>query len=156
MPAAHLWALLAGEDLLYVLLVLAALLGLATGPPDPLKALAGLWTLLWMAMAFVFFAVTRFRFPVVALLLPWAPLGAGLFATAPAGALARAGAGVRAAQPAVGRPLCAGRLFLVLVAPSLLCGDGGRGSRWAAQRPIGRPSRYSRRAAAMRAVADPR
>src|SRR5207244_1914882 len=37
-----------------------------------------LWVALWVAMAFVFFAVTRFRLPITAALLPWAGLGASL------------------------------------------------------------------------------
>ena len=74
-PAAHLLSLLVGEDGLYITIVLLALVGLAAAPPDPLKALTALWTLTWLAVVFVFFAVTRFRLPVVALLLPWTPLG---------------------------------------------------------------------------------
>jgi hypothetical protein len=42
--------------------------------------LTGLWVVLWVALSFVFFAVTRFRLPVVAALLPWAGLGASVLA----------------------------------------------------------------------------
>src|SRR5207302_1680079 len=46
--------------------------------PHPLNLLTLLWVALWVAMAFVFFAVTRFRLPITAALLPWAGLGASL------------------------------------------------------------------------------
>jgi 4-amino-4-deoxy-L-arabinose transferase-like glycosyltransferase len=135
-PAAHLWALFAGEDLLYVLLVLAGLLGLATGPPDPLKPLVGLWALTWMIMAFVFFAVTRFRFPVVALLLPWAPLG-GMAVVRLLPARLRGQARGEFGPPSA-RSLglfALGGLFLIVVAPSLDLPDTALGvTRWAAQR----------------------
>ncbi len=74
-PARLLLSLLVGEDGLYIAVALLALLGLAAAPPDPLKALTALWTLTWMAVVFVFFAVSRFRLPVVVLLLPWTSLG---------------------------------------------------------------------------------
>ncbi len=136
-PAAHLWALLIFQDLLYVAITLCALAGLALGPPDPLKALLGLWTLLWMAMAFVFFAVTRFRFPVIALLLPWVPLGVAALAQA-ARRMARGGTTARLGRPAW-RPLglgLLGLLFLGVVAPSIPFGPTADGAaRWAAQAP---------------------
>jgi 4-amino-4-deoxy-L-arabinose transferase-like glycosyltransferase len=74
-PAWHLAALLTFDDLLYVLILMLALVGLMLTPPHPLKALIVLWVLVWVAMAFVFFAVTRFRLPVVAALLPLAGVG---------------------------------------------------------------------------------
>lgn len=77
-PAWHLISLLLLDDLLYVLILLFAVMGLALSPPHPLKALTGLWVLLWVVLSFVFFAVTRFRLPVVAALLPWAGVGLSL------------------------------------------------------------------------------
>jgi 4-amino-4-deoxy-L-arabinose transferase-like glycosyltransferase len=136
-PAVHLWSLLAGEDLLYVLIVLVALLGLAAGPPDPFKALVGLWTLLWMAMAFVFFAVTRFRFPVVAMLLPWVPLGGAYLRTLlPARIRAQAAGRVpRPSRRAAGL-YALGLLFAILVVPTIPLDETATGAaRWAAQAP---------------------
>lgn len=77
-PAWHLASLFVLDDLLYVVILLAALLGLIVSPPHPLKSLTGLWVALWVLMSFVFFAVTRFRLPVVVALIPWA--GAGITA----------------------------------------------------------------------------
>jgi 4-amino-4-deoxy-L-arabinose transferase-like glycosyltransferase len=77
-PAWHLASLLLLDDLLYVLVLLLAVLGLALSSPHPLKALTWLWVLLWVVLSFVFFAVTRFRLPVVAALLPWAGVGLSL------------------------------------------------------------------------------
>jgi 4-amino-4-deoxy-L-arabinose transferase-like glycosyltransferase len=77
-PAWHLFSLLALDDLLYLFVLLLAAAGLILGPPHPLRSLTLLWVLLWVAISFVFFAVTRFRLPVVAALLPWAGLGATL------------------------------------------------------------------------------
>jgi hypothetical protein len=74
-PAWHLLALLLFDDLLYVVILCAAVIGLALSPPSSLKWLTGLWVLLWVVMSFVFFAVTRFRLPVVAALIPWAGVG---------------------------------------------------------------------------------
>jgi hypothetical protein len=107
-PAAHLLALVGLEEGLYLLLVPLALLGLAVAPPDPLKALVGLWAALWVMMAFVFFAVTRFRFPMVACLLPWVPLGLAWLA----------GRGWRAV------PLRGGRWALIALAGVFLLGVG--------------------------------
>jgi hypothetical protein len=74
-PAWHLAALLLFDDVLYVAILCAAVLGLALSPPHSLKWLTGLWVLLWVVISFVFFAVTRFRLPVVAALIPWAGVG---------------------------------------------------------------------------------
>jgi len=121
-PALHLWSLFVGEDLLYVIIVPLALLGLAAAPPHPIKLLLALWALTWVVMAFVFFAVTRFRFPVVSLLLPWVPLG---LAT-----LLRLSSRLSAPVPPASRrppapvktqnsPLVLAALFLLAVAPDL-------------------------------------
>lgn len=75
-PAWHLLSLLLFDDLLYMAVLALAIVGLLFAPPHPLKLLIGLWVLLWVGMSFVFFAVTRFALPVVAVLLPVA--GAGL------------------------------------------------------------------------------
>lgn len=74
-PAWHLVALLLFDDVLYVAILCFAVAGLALSPPHSLKWLTGLWVLLWVVMSFVFFAVTRFRLPVVAALIPWAGVG---------------------------------------------------------------------------------
>ncbi len=83
-PAWHLLSLFLFDDVLYVVILVLAILGLLLAPPHPLKSLAGLWVLLWVVMSFIFFAVTRFRLPVVAFLIPWAgvaiPLLPGAFA----------------------------------------------------------------------------
>ncbi len=74
-PAWHLVSLFLFDDLLYVLILVAAVAGFALTPPHPLKWLTALWVLLWVVMSFVFFAVTRFRLPIVAALIPWAGVG---------------------------------------------------------------------------------
>ncbi|MEP6775062.1 MAG: hypothetical protein ABJA50_05650, partial [Chloroflexota bacterium] len=74
-PAFHLASLFLFDDALYVAILLLGVAGLALGPPHPLKSLTGLWVLLWVVVSFVFFAVTRFRMPVVACLIPWAGVG---------------------------------------------------------------------------------
>jgi 4-amino-4-deoxy-L-arabinose transferase-like glycosyltransferase len=74
-PAWHLASLLLFDDLLYAVILVAAVAGLAFTPPHPLKSLVLLWAALWVIMSFVFFAVTRFRLPLVAMLLPFAGMG---------------------------------------------------------------------------------
>jgi 4-amino-4-deoxy-L-arabinose transferase-like glycosyltransferase len=77
-PAWQLTALLVFDDLLYLAILLLSVAGLALSPPHPLKTLTALWVVLWVAIAFIFFAVTRFRLPVIAMLIPWAGAGATL------------------------------------------------------------------------------
>jgi 4-amino-4-deoxy-L-arabinose transferase-like glycosyltransferase len=77
-PDWHLVSLFLFDDLLYILILVLAVCGLALAPPHPLKSLTGLWVLLWVIMSFVFFAVTRFRLPIVACLIPWAGAGIAL------------------------------------------------------------------------------
>jgi 4-amino-4-deoxy-L-arabinose transferase-like glycosyltransferase len=74
-PAFHLVSLFLFDDLLYVAILLLGVAGLVLGPPHPFKSLTGLWVVLWVAVSFIFFAVTRFRMPVVACLIPWAGVG---------------------------------------------------------------------------------
>lgn len=74
-PAWHLALLLLFDSLLYVAILLLAVCGFVMSRPTPLRGLTAGWVLLWVAMSFVFFAVTRFRMPVVASLLPWAGVG---------------------------------------------------------------------------------
>jgi hypothetical protein len=132
-PAGHLLALLFAEDGLYLAIVLLALAGLAAAPPHPLRALTLLWTATWMIVVFVFFAVTRFRLPVVALLLPWVPGGwAWLRAWARPGPVPhlplRGGAAAALAALA----------FLAVVLPSLLADVGAMTlgvQKWADQAP---------------------
>jgi 4-amino-4-deoxy-L-arabinose transferase-like glycosyltransferase len=134
-PAAHLLALFALDDGLYGVIVLLALVGLAVARPDPLKALIGLWTLVWVAIAFVFFAVTRFRFPLVACLLPWVPLGWATLAH-------RVGQRRLMRRRAGWAPLALlalGVIFLIGVGPSFIQATGATAqgiSRWNEQAPF--------------------
>ncbi|HMA33057.1 MAG TPA: hypothetical protein VKY74_01150, partial [Chloroflexia bacterium] len=136
-PAAHLWSLLAGEDLLYILIVLLGLLGLAASPPDPLPGLVGLWALTWALMAFIFFAVTRFRFPVIALLLPWAPLGAAYIRhLLPRRRQAQAGGPVPRPSWKSAALFGLGALFLLVVGPTLPWSETVLGAtQWGRQQP---------------------
>lgn len=77
-PAWHLLSLLLLDTGLYIGILVLAVAGLAFTTPNALKWLTGGWTLLWVVMSFVFFAVTRFRLPIVVSLLPWAGIGLGL------------------------------------------------------------------------------
>jgi hypothetical protein len=118
------------EDGLYLVIGVLALLGLAVAPPDPLKALIGGWVLLWMAMAFVFFAVTRFRFPVVACLLPWVPVGAVWLRQRVGQAIPRA----HAAGQLLG---LVALIFLLIVGPTVPLGATATGvTRWFEQAPF--------------------
>ena len=74
-PVWHLALLFVFDTLLYAAILLLAVCGLALSKHTPLKWLTLGWVLLWVVMSFVFFAVTRFRMPVVAALLPWAGVG---------------------------------------------------------------------------------
>ncbi len=129
-PPQHLLAVLVFEDGLYLAIGVLALLGLAVAPRDPLKSLIGLWVLLWMVMAFVFFAVTRFRFPVVACLLPWVPGGAAWLRYRLGRALPRAHArGLALSLLAL--------IFLLVVGPTLPVGATDTGvRRWFEQAPF--------------------
>jgi 4-amino-4-deoxy-L-arabinose transferase-like glycosyltransferase len=80
-PSWHLLSLLLFDDFLYVVILCLSVLGLAFTPPHSLKWLTGLWVLLWVLISFIFFAVTRFRLPIVAALVPWAGIGANLLVT---------------------------------------------------------------------------
>ncbi|HKP52868.1 MAG TPA: hypothetical protein VJ183_09465 [Chloroflexia bacterium] len=80
-PGWHLLSLLFFDDFLYVVILCLSVVGLALASPHPLKGLTGLWVLLWVLISFIFFAVTRFRLPIVAALLPWAGIGANLLVT---------------------------------------------------------------------------
>ena len=130
-PGWHLAALSVFDDLLYVAIVLLALGGLLFLPTHPLKSLTLLWILLWVVMAFVFFAVTRFRLPMVAALMPWA--GAALSFIREPGWLARSAARGRARL--VG--LAVGTLaFLVVAVPGIEVDDTLLGiARWGEQAP---------------------
>src|SRR5204862_4734058 len=57
----HLYALLVLDDLLYLFIIVLSVFGLWFAPRTPLRSLTVLWVSLWVAMRFVFFAVTRFR-----------------------------------------------------------------------------------------------
>lgn len=139
-PAWHLVSLLVFDDLLYVLILLAAVLGLlfsgeAAVEPAPLRSLTLLWLAIWMAIAFVFFAVTRFRLPVVAVLLPWAAIGiAHLSASSRVGRVFK--------QSSHGQRFGLGGAFLlvaVVVLPAVPLQDTLLGiQRWEAQAPFRR------------------
>jgi hypothetical protein len=126
-PAWHLSALLVFDDLLYVAVILLALAGLLFLPAHALKGLTLLWVLLWVAMAFAFFAVTRFRLPMVAALMPWA--GAALsFIGAPGnvGRLVVSATRTRIAALAIGAVA-----FLVVVVPGIEVSQTALGmARW--------------------------
>jgi 4-amino-4-deoxy-L-arabinose transferase-like glycosyltransferase len=130
-PGWHLGTLLLFDDLLFIAIVLLALAGLLFLPSHPLKSLTVLWVLLWVAMAFVFFAVTRFRLPMVAALMPWA--GAALTILREPGWLSRSIA--RGRSLAVTFAVCA-LAFLVVVLPSIDADDTLLGiARWGEQEP---------------------
>ena len=82
-PAWHLVSLVLFDDLLYLGILLLAGVGLVLGPAHSSRSLTLLWVALWVLMSFIFFAVTRFRLPVVAALLPWAGVGISLFVSSP-------------------------------------------------------------------------
>jgi 4-amino-4-deoxy-L-arabinose transferase-like glycosyltransferase len=132
-PAWHLGALFIFDDLLYVAILLLALLGFALTPAHPLKSLTGLWVLLWVLIAFIFFAVTRFRLPIVALLVPWAGVGAAMLVSRES-FIARLRAVSRLGKPA----LLAGIVAIgVVVLPALPVGDTLLGvERWGQQEPF--------------------
>jgi 4-amino-4-deoxy-L-arabinose transferase-like glycosyltransferase len=132
-PAWHLAALFIFDDLLYVAILLLALLGLALTPPHPLKSLTGLWVLLWVLIAFIFFAVTRFRLPIVALLVPWAGVGAAMLASRESVV-----AHFLVLSRQVKLALLAGMLAIgVVVLPALPVGDTLLGvERWGQQAPF--------------------
>jgi hypothetical protein len=129
-PGRHLLAVLALEDGLYLAIGALGLLGLGMARTDPLKGLIGGWVILWMAMAFVFFAVTRFRFPVVACLLPWVPVGAAWLGQ-------RVRRGRSRLQP-VGRAVgLLAVVFLLIVGPTLPLEATALGvARWFEQAPF--------------------
>ena len=128
-PAFHLASLFLFDDLLYVAILLLSVVGLALGPPNPLKSLTGLWVLLWVAVSFIFFAVTRFRMPVVACLIPWA--GVGLSSLGQLRSRLPATRRIVQASSAIGIVAIA-----VLVIPSISLGDTWLGiERWGQQAP---------------------
>jgi len=134
-PAWHLTALLIFDDMLYVVILVAAVAGLALSPPHPLKSLTGLSVGLWVVMSFAFFAVTRFRLPVVAVLIPWAGVGLDLVWARQSivGRVRDAGWGSRLASAAalVG--------IALIVVPAISIGDTWLGiQRWGEQEPYRR------------------
>jgi 4-amino-4-deoxy-L-arabinose transferase-like glycosyltransferase len=131
-PAWHLFALTVFDDLLYLGILLLSVVGLFLARANPLRSLTLLWVGLWVVMAFVFFAVTRFRLPVVAALLPWAGAGLGLLLPVRDVAnkvrslpgMARAGVVVMLAA------------VLLVVTPGIALPDVALGAeRWAQQEP---------------------
>ncbi len=64
-PIPHLLSLLLAEDTLYLLLLLAGAVGLALAPPHPLRSLLLLWVAHGTLMAGLFFAINRFRIPLL-------------------------------------------------------------------------------------------
>ena len=94
-----------------------------------MKSLTGLWVLLWVAVSFIFFAVTRFRMPVVACLIPWAGVGLSSLGQ------------LRSRLPATRRIVQASSALGIvaiaaLVIPSISLGDTWLGiERWGQQAP---------------------
>jgi hypothetical protein len=128
-PGWHLIAMLVFGDLLYLVILLLALWGLAASASHPLKWLTGLWVLLWVVIAFVFFAVERFRLPIVVALLPWAGIGAVILSS---GRIARS---IRDLSNETKIALAAGAVAaLVLVVTGIEWGQTGLGmQRWGEQ-----------------------
>jgi 4-amino-4-deoxy-L-arabinose transferase-like glycosyltransferase len=128
-PAFHLVSLFLFDDVLYLAILLLSGAGLALSPPHPLKSLTALWVLLWIIVSFIVFAVTRFRMPVVACLVPWAGAGA-----ASLGSLrSRLSATARGSQVAAAIGMLA---IVLLVAPSISVEDTWLGiERWTQQAP---------------------
>lgn len=128
-PAFHLASLFLFDDVLYVAILLLGVAGLALGPPHPLKSLTGLWVLLWVVVSFIFFAVTRFRMPVIACLIPWAGVGVSSLGQ------------LRSRLPAAGRIVqaaCAIGVVAIaaLVIPAISLEDTWLGiERWGQQAP---------------------
>ncbi len=134
-PAWHLAALLAFDDLLYTAILLLALAGMVLWPPHPFKWLTLLWVLVWVGMAFVFFAVTRFRLPVVAVLLPWAGVGVSMLSTR--WKMARVWGGLSRWRR--GAVLAGAGAILLVVVPAISVGDIFVGiQRWGQQVPFRR------------------
>jgi hypothetical protein len=136
-PAWHLMALLLFDDVLYVAILCFAVAGLALSPPNSLKWLTGLWVLLWVAMSFVFFAVTRFRLPVVAALIPWAGVGLHLLThTSQKSKVQSPRLGVLRKVSLSSKVASAGALLAVLLVtlPEFQVGETARGvERWGQQ-----------------------
>lgn len=148
-PAWHLGALLVLDDLLYLLVLVLAIAGLALSPPHPLKWLTGLWVLLWVALSFVFFAVTRFRLPIVTVLVPWAGVGASIVLR-PGTVLQRAGELTREKRLiALGGVIAA----LLVVVPAIELNATGLGvRRWEEQKPYREAESLLREGRAQEAV----
>ena len=68
-------------DTLYIIVTVLALLGLVVAPRSiyGLKSFVAIWLVYNMALAFAFFAVTRFRLPVYYLFFPFAAYTPGPF-----------------------------------------------------------------------------
>ncbi len=134
-PAWHLASLFVFDDLLYLLVLLAASMGLLFLAAAPMRFLTVLWLIMWLATAFIFFAVTRFRLPIVAALLPWAGIGIAHFSslTRARRVLARSNNGQRIGL-AVSFALVA-----IVVLPAIPLEDTVLGvQRWEAQAPYRR------------------
>ena len=132
-PSWHLVSVLLLDDYLYLGILMLAIAGLLLPGGSGLRGLTLLWVLLWVAMSFVFFAVTRFRFPVVALLIPWA----GTFLSS---LLRWQGVAMRRLRPAWAQALAAivgvASLFILVPGISFTMTSARLGSeRWSAQEP---------------------
>jgi hypothetical protein len=128
-PGWHLVSLFLFDDLLYLVILLMAVTGFALAPPHPFKSLTGLWVLLWVGTSFIFFAVTRFRLPIVACLIPWAGVGISLLSD------------LRSSVTAIQRrtqvaAAVTGLAILVVIVPVIPAGDTWLGiERWGQQAP---------------------
>ncbi|MCL5256407.1 MAG: glycosyltransferase family 39 protein [Chloroflexi bacterium] len=106
----YLIALFLMDDSLYVVLMCLALVGLATAKHDASQALVLLWVGVSCLLAVVFFAIARFRIPVLPFLFPYA--GYAVMSLAPQ---------LRSAIPSRTRIAAAGALcavFLFTVLPT--------------------------------------
>ncbi|HUP27879.1 MAG TPA: hypothetical protein VM409_05540 [Chloroflexia bacterium] len=130
-PAWHLASLFVLDDMLYLAVLLLSIAGLATAGRVPLRSLTLLWVGLWVLTSFVFFAVTRFRLPVVAALLPWAGTALSLLGRDSLLSLAR-----RAFVPRNAGWLALAGAVLLVVTPGMTVGDTLVGmQRWSDQEP---------------------
>jgi tetratricopeptide (TPR) repeat protein len=148
-PGWHLAALVLFDDILYGLILLLAFWGLAASRPHPLKWLTALWVLLWVVTSFVFFAVVRFRVPIVAALLPWAGIGVVILLQ---GGLLKT---LRALPQEVKASLALGVLAVLVLFPlSIEWGQTGLGiQRWGEQESFRRGEALLREGKAAEALA---
>ncbi len=167
-PASHLLASLLLDDSLYLLLVPLAILGLCAAGSSNLRPYVLAWVITNLALAFLFFAVTRFRLAVIFFLLPYAayallnlgPILRGLLGRGPGPQAGPSGAGLQNWKSRLTAGLLIGG-FLALNLPSYPLTETVQGVTqwgWQQQLAVGDGLLASEPAAALRAYqqADPR